>query len=89
MRSHSRPASGIATSAPREAANSASPSCAFVSDGVMLHGRDPRGPGAEQQPVAEEDEPDREACPRASGEHDLDAEGTVGLEILRSTASAR
>ena len=32
MRSHSRPATGIATSAPSEAANSASPSRAFVSE---------------------------------------------------------
>ncbi len=32
MRSHRRPASGIATSAPKEAANSASPRRAFVSE---------------------------------------------------------
>ena len=55
-RSHSRPATGIATSAPSEIAKSASPSRGVRQAGVMLHGGDPRRPGAEHQPVAEEEE---------------------------------
>ena len=51
--------------------------------GVVLHGGDPSGPGADHQPVAEEEEPDREAgrSHRPSGLDHPDAERAVGLEI--------
>ena len=82
-RSHRRPATGIATSAPSEAANSASPSRAVVRPAWCCTA----GIRPAQEPIIspspKKNEPDREASRshRSSGLDHADAERAVGLEI--------